>query len=280
MKQAAPAHPRIALAGWSLNRRFRRPRDTLALLDFPRLARREFGIRSVELNSPFFVYADPGDPACSPIAEGYLDRLGAAADDAGVRIIGLAVDHHGDLSSLDEGARRLAVRHHAKWVEACERLGCDYFRANSGAKDVGPITAAHEQACTRSFAELAEQAGPRRLSVLMENHWGLSEDPARMVRVLKAVDNEYCGALADFRNWPAGTDPYEALAIIAPYAKSAHAKFLAFDEQGNDPDFDTSHALQLLHSAGYTSPLAIEFEGDLDDHTGVLKSKELLQRLL
>ena len=280
MSDASPTHPRIALAGWSLHRRFRRRREPLALLDFPQVARREFGITRVELNSPFFEYADPGDPAGSPIADGYLDRLRQAADQAGVRILGLAVDHHGDLAGLDEEARRLAVRRHGKWVEACERLGAGYFRANSGAKDVGPITTAHEQACARSFAELAEQAGARSVSVLMENHWGLSEDPQRMVRVLEAVDSEYCGALADFRNWPPGTDPYEALSMIAPYAQCAHAKFLSFDEHGHDPDFDTPRALQILREAGFSGPYAIEFEGDLDDHTGVLKSKQLLQRLL
>jgi len=255
----------------------------LTLLEFPEVARREFGVRHIELNSPFFEYAGLGGeaaPAPGPISEGYLDRLRGAAQAAGVEMVGIAVDHHGDLSSPDAQERSQAVRRHARWIEACASLGCQWFRANSGAKGVGPVTEAHEQACIRSFAELAEQAGRCGVSVLMENHWGLSEDPERMARVLAAVDHEYCGALADFRNWPAHVDPYDALAAVAPYVRSVHAKFLAFDERGDDPDFDTPRALDILGGAGFTGRFAIEFEGELDDHHGVLRSKALLERLL
>jgi sugar phosphate isomerase/epimerase len=255
----------------------------MSLLEFPQVARREFGIRLVELNSPFFEYAHPDSPDAAPagaIAEGYLEELRGAAQAAGVGIVGIAVDHHGDLSSPSEPERSQAVRRHAAWIEVCKALGCDWFRANSGAKDVGPVTKAHEQACVRSFAELAEQAGRSGITVLMENHWGLSADPKRMVGVLAAVDNEYCGALADFRNWPPQVDPYYALAAIAPYTKSVHAKFLSFDDRGDDPHFDAPRALQILRQAGFAGRFAIEFEGELDDHLGVLKSKELLERLL
>jgi sugar phosphate isomerase/epimerase len=271
---------RIALAGWSLHRRFRRSENPLTLLDFPRIAREEFDISRIELNSPFFAYQVPRDPAGSPIASGYLDRLRAAAEKAHVRILGVAVDHHGDLSSTDEHARRTAVRQHAKWIQVCEQLGCLYFRANSGAKGVEPVTDDHERACVRSFAELAGQAGDRGVSVLMENHWGLSADPQRMVRVLRSVNSESCGALADFRNWPETVDPYHALSMIAPYSKAVHAKFLSFDGQGNDPDFDARRALDILQRAGFTGPFAIEFEGSLDDHEGVVQSRRLLRRIL
>ena len=50
----------ISLAGWSINRRFRNQENPLSLLDYPQLARDEFGINAVELNSPFFSYEDPG----------------------------------------------------------------------------------------------------------------------------------------------------------------------------------------------------------------------------
>ena len=280
MPATPPPNSRIALAGWSLHRRFRRSENPLSLLDLPRIAREEFDICLIELNSPFFAYQASRDPAGSPIASGYLDRLRAAAEQAHVRIVGVAVDHHGDLSSTDEQARRTAVRQHAKWIQVCAQLGCLYFRANSGAKGVEPITDDHEQACARSFAELATQAGERGLSVLMENHWGLSADPRRMVRVLRSVNNESCGALADFRNWPETVDPYHALNMIAPFSKAVHAKFLSFDQRGNDPDFDTRRALDILRRAGFAGPLAIEFEGQLDDHEGVVRSLRLLRRLL
>ena len=42
----------ISLAGWSINRRFRNQEEPLSLLDYPQLARDEFGINAIELNSP------------------------------------------------------------------------------------------------------------------------------------------------------------------------------------------------------------------------------------
>jgi L-ribulose-5-phosphate 3-epimerase len=281
-KQAAYSTPSplIALAGWSLHRRFRRQQDPLPLLDFPRIAAEEFGITAIELNSPFFKYRDPEDPGRSPLADGYLERLREAADQAGVRIVGVAVDHHGDLSSTDETARASAVEQHVKWCTAGRQLGARYFRANSGGSRQLWVRRAHETACTRSFAALAERAAECDLDVLMENHWGLSQDPDRMARILRAVDHPRCGALADFRNWPKSVDPYAALETIAPFARVAHAKFLAFDERGEDPDFDAARAINILRAAGFAGIYAIEFEGELDDHQGVLQSKELLKRHL
>ena len=70
----------IALAGWSINGRFRREHDPLKLLDYPRLAIEEFEINKIELNSPFFVYENQTQQATSPISSAYLKQLKAAAD--------------------------------------------------------------------------------------------------------------------------------------------------------------------------------------------------------
>ncbi len=268
----------ISLAGWSLHRRFQDKQHPLSLLDYPAVARDEFAIDQVELNSPFFVYADADNPGASPIRSGYLRELRGRAEDAGVRIVGIAVDGHGDLCDLDEPARRKAVEQHRKWYDACLELGCPAFRANSGGKRAGEITAQHVDQCSRSFDQLAGWAAEAGLLVLMENHWGLSADPQRMVRVVEAVDNPAFGVLADFRNFPPEVDVYAALKCLAPYARFVHAKFLSFDSRGEDPDFDTARVMELFKEARYTGLFGIEYEGKGDDHDGVLRSRELLER--
>ena len=65
----------ISLAGWSINRRFRNQENPLSLLDYPQLSRDEFGINAVELNSPFFTYEDPDNPAESGISDAYVGEL-------------------------------------------------------------------------------------------------------------------------------------------------------------------------------------------------------------
>ena len=52
--------------------------------------------------------------------------------------------------------------------------------------------------------------------------------------------------------------------------------FLSFDENGESPEIDCRAAVQILKDAGYSNPLGIEYEGNTDDHEGVLKSKALL----
>jgi len=266
----------IALAGWSLNRRFRSTEAPLALLDFPRVAVEEFGIRKIELNSPFFVYEDPDDQATSPIAASYLKDLKKAADDAGVEIVGIAVDGHGNLAALDAAERKQAVENHRKWYDVCQALGCPAFRANSGGHGAEDNPDA-VKACAESFAQLAEWAQVAGIDVLMENHWGISVKPDNMVAIIRQVGNSHFGALADFGNFP---DEYrmEGLAKIAPYTKYVHAKFLEFDEAGEDPRIDAKACMEIFRQAGYRGAFGIEFEGKIDDHEGVIKSKALLER--
>ena len=115
---------RLSLAGWSLVRRFRRPDDPLALFDFPRVARAEFGFDAVELNSPFFAAHEGA----------YVEELRRLADQEGVALLGIAVDGAGDLAALDAAARREAVARHLPWLDAGVALGCRFVRANLGGR--------------------------------------------------------------------------------------------------------------------------------------------------
>ncbi len=266
----------IALAGWSLNRRFRREHDPLKLIDYPRLAVEEFGIDRIELNSPFFVYDDPKEPAQSPISDAYLKDLKAAADAVNARIVGIAVDGHGNLGATDPAERKQAVENHRKWFDVCHALGCGAFRANSGGKG-NESTPEEVKACTESFAQLAEWAQKADLTLLMENHWGISVNPDTMVEIITAVNSPHFGALADFGNFP---DEYrlEGLKKIAPYTKFVHAKFLEFDAAGEDPRINAKACMGIFREAGYQGIFGIEFEGKIDDHEGVVRSKALLQK--
>lgn len=266
----------IALAGWSINRRFRREHDPLKLLDYPRLAVEEFEINRIELNSPFFVYENQSQQATSPIPADYLKQLKAAADAAGVKIVGIAVDGHGNLASVDTAERKQAVENHRKWFDICRALGCGAFRTNSGGKG-NQSTPQEIDAATESFAQLAKWAEQVGITLLMENHWGISVNPDTMVQIITAVNSPNFGALADFGNFP---DEYrlEGLRKIAPYTKFVHAKFLEFDADGEDRRINGKACIEIFKNVNYRGLFGIEFEGKGDDHEGVVKSKALLER--
>ncbi len=268
----------ISLAGWSIHRRFRDSENPLRLLDFPALAVEEFDIRLLELNSPFFDYADPGNPAASQLAAGFLVELRQRARDSGVRFLNVAVDGHGDLASADETDRKLAVDNHKKWIDACLALDCNAFRANSGPGGGEPVTETHIGQCIESFGELTELCAQAGIRLLMENHGGVSVSADNILRVMEAVGSDYCRVLADFLNWPPDDDKLENLKRVAPYAWATHAKFLSFSADGESREIDCAAAIGILKEAGYDNPYGIEYEGRTDDHEGVLKSKALLEK--
>src|ERR687885_2503879 len=84
----------IGIAGWAVNRSIREHK-TLTLMDFPRLAREEFGVDTVELVSTFF----------ESQSARYLNELRQELARQRLRVHNIAVDT-GNLSSPDEETRR------------------------------------------------------------------------------------------------------------------------------------------------------------------------------
>lgn len=259
---------RLSLAGWSLVRRFRRPENPLALLDFPRVARDEFGFDAIELNSPFFASLDAG----------YLADLREHADREGVALVGIAVDGQGDMAAPDPAARQEAVHNHLPWLDAGAALGCQFVRANLGGRGATDLDAALE-AGIESFAALTRAGEERGVTVVIENHWGITENPENMVRVFEAVGSPSLGALVDFGNFPP-EGRYEALARIAPYAKAAHAKIHDFTPGGQHTGVDLPRCVRIVRDAGYSGWWGIEFEGKGDEADGIRRSKAVMQELL
>jgi len=257
----------IAVAGWSLHRRFRAEANPLALVDFPALVRERFGVAAVELNSPFFAGRDPA----------YLAEVREAVERAGSRVVHISVDGHGDLAALDEAERREAVERHTSWFEIARAVGAPSFRANTGGKaGVNEDTIA---ACIRSFGELAAEGERTGINVLIENHGGISGDPELIVRIMEAVGSPAIGTCPDFGNAPDDTR-YEFLERIMPYAKIVHAKFYEFGDDGEDTKVDAKRCLDICRSAGFDGFCAVEFEGKGDDFDGVAKSIALLKKYL
>jgi sugar phosphate isomerase/epimerase len=263
----------LSLAGWSLNRLFTSPVAPLSLVDFPAFTRDTFGIHAVELNNIYFASTEPA----------YLDELSAAAARAGSTLLNIAVDEPGDLASTDEGVRRGSIERYVRWIPIARQIGCTAIRANSGGKEVTDREAAIA-ACTDSFQRLAEVGRREDVTILVENHWGISADPDVMVRLTQAVRATHGDAamatLADFGNWPDDVDRYAALRKVMPLAGAVHAKVNEIDEQLNHPRFDHARCIRIARDAGYDGHLGIEYEGSDEPVEGIRRGATLLRRLL
>jgi sugar phosphate isomerase/epimerase len=271
---------KMSLAQWSLHKSlFSKKIDTL---DFPALARKTYGIDTVEYVNQFFQ-----DKATD---KQYLSQLLTRSKDNGIKNNLIMIDAEGDLCDPDSKKRNQAVENHHKWVDAARFLGCKAVRVNAfgtGSKEDVQLAGIDGLG---KLGEYAEKAG---ILLLAENHGGYSSDAAWLAEIIKKVNNKHVGTLPDFTNFcirREGTnpwegecieayDPYKGVQELMPYAKGISAKTFEFDDQGNCVETDYPKMLKIIKDAGYKGYISIEYEGDtLSEEEGILKTKALLER--
>ncbi len=265
---------KISLAEWSLHTALRAKDAEITNLDFPKIAREEFGIDAVEYVNQFFQ-----DKARDST---YLNDLKSRAADQGVTNVLIMIDREGDLSAKDAKDRARAVENHKRWVDAAAMLGCHAIRVNTGNNYSPDDVGAAAEACTA----LAEYGGRNRIHGSGENHGGPSSNPDALLALIKAVGSANFGTLPDFGNFPKnpdGTyaiDVYEAIARMMPHAQGVSAKSYDFGPEGRETTLDYARILKIVTDAGYHGHIGIEYEGKrLGEHEGIRATKALLESL-
>jgi sugar phosphate isomerase/epimerase len=263
--ERAPAF-RISLAEWSLHRELQSGK--LDHLDFPSVARLEFGLDAVEYVNSFFK-----DKAKAP---GFLADMNRRAADVGVYQHLIMCDDEGRLGDPDKGKRAAAVENHRKWVDAAKTLGCATIRVNAASE--GSFDEQQKLAADglRRLCEVAEPAG---INVVVENHGGLSSNGKWLVGVMRLVDHPRCGTLPDFGNFY-DYDRYEGVTEMMPFAKAVSAKSHAFDAEGSETTIDYARMMRIVTGAGYHSWVGIEYEGEgLPERDGIRATLKLLEKV-
>jgi len=262
---------RISLAEWSLHRALNA--GELDNLDFPRVTREEYGIGAVEYVNSFF--KDRAEDFT------YLADLKSRCDGFGVRSILIMCDGEGALGDPDPAARTIAVENHYPWVEAARFLGCHAIRVN--AQSQGSPEEQRELAAD-GLRRLSEFAAQQEISVLVENHGGLSSNGAWLASVMQRVDHPRCGTLPDFGNFNIGEgesyDRYMGIEELMPFAKAVSAKSHVFDSEGNEREMDFFRIMRIVLEAGYRGYVGIEWEGtEISEPAGIRATKALLERV-
>lgn len=271
----------ISLAEWSLNRALKSGKITN--LDFPGIAKKEFGISTVEYVNQFFM-----DKAKDTA---YLNDLLTRCKDNGVTNHLIMIDEEGGLAETDGAMQNKAVDNHKKWVECAKYLGCKTIRVNAFGKGTAEEVA---KAAVVGLGKLGEFARPMNMNVIVENHGGYSSNGQWLSGVMKQVNMKNVGTLPDFGNfclkrsdgsqW-GGTcvseyDRYKGTQEMMPFAKGVSAKVYDFDAQNNCVETNYARMMKIVKDSGFRGIVGIEYEGDkLDEYTGIRKSKELLERV-
>ena len=276
-RSATAAEPeklfKISLAEWSLHKALFGKK--LTHLDFPRVAKNEFGITAVEHVNQFWM--DKAKDA------GYLAELKKITSGEGITNVLIMCDHEGDLGDPDAAKRQQAVENHFKWVEAGKTLGCHSIRVN--ARSTGSYDEQMERAA-EGLRKLSEFGGQHGLNVIVENHGGLSSNGAWLAATIRKVGLKNCGTLPDFGNFVIDQakheeyDRYKGVEEMMPFAKGVSAKTHDFDASGNETHTDYRRMLKIVMAAGYHGFLGIEYEGSmLDEYAGIRATKALLEKV-
>ncbi len=249
----------ISLAEWSLHRKINK--GDLKNIDFPEYAAKNFGIYGVEYVNQFFK-----DKAKDMT---YLKDLNNRAKDNGVKNVLIMIDGEGSLGDRDETKRLAAVENNHKW------MGCHAVRVNAAGQGTKEEVKAQ---VVKSLSSLADYGKKGKISVIVENHGGISSHGDWLSDVLKTVGKKNCGSLPDFGNFYE-YDRYQGVADLMPYAKGVSAKSHFFDEQGNDTGIDYKRMMDIVKKSGFKGWVGIEFEGDkISEDEGIKKTKALLER--
>ena len=246
----------ISLAEWALVQEIREGK--WKNLDFPHIAREDFDLNGIEFVNTLFE---------SP-TESYLKKLKSNADTHGVTMVLVMVDEEGDGCSDTKQGRKQFEVNHRKWVDVAHYLGCHAIRTNCR----GPEGVDKNEAlkwAAESYNMLLEYATPASISIVIENHGGVSNDPDWMVDLMKKINHPKFGTFPDWREPTAEFDNYTYLQKTVPYAKGMSYRNQATEEL-------TAKMIKLSMDSGYHGWYGIESKGREEIKKGIGYLKKYL----
>lgn len=271
----------ISLAQWSLHKALFA--QEISPLDFPVVARNNYGIGAVEYVNQFFQ-----DKAKD---QHFLRQLKQRAQDHEVVSSLIMIDGEPELASMEKSVRGAAVEGHKKWIEAAKFLECSAIRVNLHGQ--GTEQEWHHNS-VESLRALCDFSREFDIKILVENHGGFSSSGKLLAAVMQAVDDPLCGTMPDFGNfcirrrdgdmWESPCvdqyDIYTGVAELMPYAGAISAKSFDFNAEGNEVGIDFRAMLKLVKAAKFNGYVGIEYEGNnLSEDAGIRATKALLERL-
>ncbi|MEY2997044.1 MAG: hypothetical protein RIQ82_423, partial [Bacteroidota bacterium] len=259
--------------------------------DFASVAK-DLGYTGLEYVSNLYIGNEVNYPMKEKGLDAVLAELKRRSDSLGMTNVLIMVDDQGDLSLDDEAGTSQAIDNHKKWVDAAAFLSCHAIRVNLfGASD----PEAWVTNSVRSLKALSSYAADKNISILVENHGGLSSDAKLLAKVMDRVGMDNCGTLVDFGNfclrrenderWDAPCveeyDRYQGIEELMTYARGVSAKSYAFDAEGNETTMDFPRILNIVRDAGFSGFIGVEFEGpDADPFPGMEATKALIETVL
>ena len=110
----------------------------------------------------------------------------------------------------------------------------------------------------------------------LENHWGLTNTPEGVNRIVSAVDSDWLKVTMDCGNFL--ENPYQKLEKIAPETVLVHAKTYYGGGEWYTLELDYKKVAEILNANNFSGYISIEFEGRDPADLGVSKSVDLVRK--
>lgn len=210
----------------------------------------------------------------------------------GINLICLSI--HQNFVSPDPAVRKQHVIHTRYCLDLAYQLGIPTIRLNSGRwrtvesfdklmelRGIEPAIPGYTEDdafgwCIECIEQCLPKAQECGVVMALENHWGLTNSPAGMLRIHKAVNSPWLGLLMDTGNFL--ENPYEKLEAIADKTVFVQAKTYFGGGEWYTLDLDYPRIASILRKANYRGYVSLEFEGKEDPDQGVAKSIALLRK--
>ena len=277
------------------------------LLGFPDLVKNTYGINGAEYWSiPFMGRENDRD---------FLNDIKRRSDDNGVDNLIILVDDIDiktmqsgpSLASSNKNDRDTAIDYHKKWVDVAKNIGCHSIRINLRSEEENDQKILENS--SESISRLIEFSKQDNISIVIENHGGITGDADWLVSLMENVDSKYLGTLPDFgtynfcikrgnlnfqslsENCENQYDKYLGVKKLMPYAKGVSAKSHEFDKDGEELSTNYSRMIKIISESNYKGYITIEYEGAmmsmfggegtyLNPHEGILATKKLINKYL
>jgi len=120
-----------------------------------------------------------------------------------------------------------------------------------------------------ALREGAEYAGSKDVTLVLENHWGLTGTEIGCLRIQQGVNSPWLKLVLDTGNFVHRPDQYAAMATFLPELAVCHAKVYKGGGMVVTPEINYTRVADLLASVDFNGYLSVEFEGKAHPSEGI-----------
>ena len=176
-------------------------------------------------------------------------RLGLAISGTGIR---------NDFAQPDAEKRAADVKRAKAWIEAAADLDAPVIRVFAGAVPKGYEGTWDEVAAwmIEAIRECAEHGEKHGVIIGVQNHGDMLQSADECIKVMKAVDSEWCGLIVDTGNMLTAS-PYHDIARVVPHAVNWQVKESIYANDRSRPA-DLPRLYRIIRDGGYRGHVPIE----------------------